>query len=167
MSGTMLKKALDRWVFGERFYFRSPLDEGECKRRIGLYSSGLFVPSVTSDLIAAWKGDRVYVTMQLGRRSPMLVGKLRPLGTGTEIVGRSGGDTTTFWLCIGLAAFFAWKLLTLAPTEPIAWSILLLPFATFFLLRRSPHGEHLIDFLQQLLDAEDVLARSGDPFVRV
>jgi hypothetical protein len=44
---------------------------------------------------------------------------------------------------------------------------LLFPAAALILLRRSREGGQLIDFLQQLLEAEDVLTRAGDPIVRV
>jgi hypothetical protein len=166
------KQALDQWLFGERFHLRSPLTQGECKRRIAQYSTGL-TPSVTTDLNAFCIGDRVFVNMQLDRttrfvrRTPVLVGKMRPTGSSTEIIGRSGGDLIAFWLSVAMEMFLAWNLLLFAPGEHVLWLTLLFPAAALILLRRSREGGQLIDFLQQLLEAENVLTRAGDPIVRV
>lgn len=172
MSVIALKQAVEEWLFGERFNLRSSLDKHECKRRIREYNAGL-TPSVTTDYSAFCMANRVFVNMQLARtiqfrHTPSLMGKMStaPAG-GTEIVGRSGGDLTTLGLSTGMEIVVAWAVITVAPAEPLAWLILLLPIVHFILMRRSHQGEKLIDFLQQLLEAEVVLARRGDPIVRV
>jgi len=167
MSAVALKDSIERWLFGRRFYLRSPLNEEECKRRIGLYSSGAFTPPVTDDPVAIWKRDKVYLWMPFQRRGPWLVARMRSTGDSTEIIGRAGVDFTYVWATLALEAALVSVVLIPSPAEPLALGVLLLPIAIYFLRRNSPYGDHLIDFLIDLLDAEDVLARKGDPIVRV
>jgi hypothetical protein len=102
---------------------------------------------------------------QFLRRTPSLVGKMRPAGNGTEIVGRSGGDLITLCASIGMEALLLLYLLPLAREEPTVLLVLLLPLFLFILTRRSTDGEELTDFLRELLEAEEILAKSGDPVV--
>jgi hypothetical protein len=111
--------------------------------------------------------------MQLGRtvqlrHTPSLAGKMSTVAaaTGTQIVGRSGGDLVTLSLSIAMEAVFAWAVITIAPAEPFAWLTLMIPVALFVLTRRSPHGEQLTDFLEQLLEADHLPVRCGDPLAK-
>lgn len=171
VSAVALKRALNRWLFGERFVLRSPLSIEECERRIAQYNPAL-TPSLTTDYTAYSFGNRIVVGMQLDRSSeyprgtPSLVGKMQSAGSGTEIVGRSGGDSITLWASVGLEIFIVPWVLAYAWEEPAILLALLMPVFLFVLTRRSADGVELTGFLQELLEAEDVLARTGDPIER-
>jgi hypothetical protein len=167
MSSIAIKETARRWLFGRRFYLRSPLNEEECKRRIGLYSSGAFIPPVTDDPVAISKRGKVYVWMPFQRRGPWLVARMRTTGETTEIIGRAGVDFPNLWGTLALEAVLIGAVLIPRPADPLSWGLLILPIVFYFLRRRSPNGDHLIDFLIELLGAQDVLARKGDPIVRV
>jgi hypothetical protein len=162
-----LAASVTRWLVGQPFRLRSPLDEQECRRRIGLYSSGAFTPPVTADPVAVCKGNRVYLWMPFQRRGPWLKAKLQTYGSQTELVGRSGADFVTLIGSATLEVVFVWWLLTGDARDPFAWLLLGAPVLMFLLQRKSPHGEQLIDFLKQLLEAEDMLERKGDPILQL
>jgi hypothetical protein len=167
MSSMAIKETAEKWLWGRRFYLRSPLNEEECKRRIGLYSSGAFIPPVTDDPVAIWKRGKVYVWMPFQRRGPWLVARMGSTGDSTEIIGRAGVDFTSLWGALALEAVLIGVVLVPSPADPLSWVLLLLPIVFYFLRRNSPHGDRLIEFLVELLGAEDVLVRKGDPIVRV
>jgi hypothetical protein len=75
-------------------------------------------------------------------------------------------DFTNLWATLAFEAVLIVGLIA-GPADPLSWGLLLLPIALYFLRRNSPYGDHLIDFLIDLFDGEDVLARKGDPIVRV
>ena len=157
---------VSNWLLGERFHLRTSLDEAECKRRIAQYSGGGFIPSVTDDPVAFFKWNRLYVGMPDTARGPWLTGKLRTSGGTTEVMGRAGVDYSNLWGAIAMETLFVWFLLVPEPADPLSWSILIVPFLFYLVRRQSRHGGRLIDFLQQLLDAEDVTSRKGDPMAR-
>ena len=171
LSGVALKRALNRWLFGEPFNLRSPLSEAECEQRIAEYNPGI-IPSLMTDYTAYVFCGRVVVgmqtdnTVQFLRRTPTLSGTLLAAGNGTEIIGRSGGDSVALATFLALEFFSIPVAILYAMQEPDILLAVLLPIALFFLTRRSLDGEELVDFLRQLLEAEDVQPRRGDPIVR-
>jgi len=166
MSAATVKQTIVRWLFGQRFHLHSPLSEIECKRRMGQFSSGAFAPPVTDDPVAICKRQRVYVWLPFQRRGPWLVGRLRSTGDSTEITGRAGVDFTSLAAAVGMEALLIGVVILPAPHDPFGWALLLFPIAAFFYLRKSPYGDDLIYFLQQLLDAQNLFARNGDPIQR-
>lgn len=162
-----LRQSIERWLLGQRFVLRTALSEEECKRRIAQYSTGLFPPPVTKEPAAVWKGNKVYVWVPYERRGPWVVARMRATGDSTEIDGRAGVDFANLWGTLAVEAAVLWAVLTSDPSDPVLWGLLLLPIVYYLVWRNSPHGEHLIDFLAGVLAADDVLARKGDPIVRV
>jgi hypothetical protein len=154
------------WFLGERFHLRTALAEGECRRRIGLYSSDGLIPSVTDDPVAFFKWNRLHVGVTHTWRGPWLVGKMRSTGAGTEVIGRTGADYMTFWSALGFFVLILWTMVPVASTDPAMWAVLFVPVLFYVARRPSRHGERLIDFLQDLLDAEDVRTRTADPIAR-
>lgn len=115
---------------------------------------------------AFFKWGQLYVGMTDTWRGPWLIGRLRSTVGGTEIVGRAGVDYVNLWGALGLEAVLVFFVVIPMPTVPISWFLLLVPIVSYLLRRQSPYGGRLIDFLTELLDAEDVLARKGDPITR-
>lgn len=167
MSKHSIWQTLRRWLVGESFHLRTNLSEAECQQRFARYLPDIGLsPPVTGDPAVVWKYNRVYVWLPWVNRGPRLVGKLRPSGQGVEIVGRAGADDVSLIAALAMEAIIVKGLLTYGPLDPILWALPLAPVAIFLWHRNSPDGGHLIDFLGQLLGAEDVLARKGNAVIR-
>jgi hypothetical protein len=159
---------LRQYFFGEPFRLRSRLSEEDCERRFEQTSRS--VPPLIADTTpaATWKPffgkKRVYAWYPSRRRSPWLRGSFYADGAHTIIEGRAGADFVTLTGALFLEAgllYGAWG-------RPLLPLVLLTPIPiVFFVTRRSSSdGEPLIDFIQELLDAQNVLARPGDPIRR-
>jgi hypothetical protein len=142
------------------------LSESECEHRIEEISrSTSFVADATGKPAITWKPlfgrKRVHAWYPAEARSPWLRGTFQSDGTGAIIVGRSGADFLTLFAAGALEAVIVYMAVRAGTLEVVP--LALLPVVYFILRRSSPHGEQLIDFVQQVLEAEDVLARRGDP----
>jgi len=90
----------------------------------------------------------------------------------TEIHGRAGSNIGLL-LTLVLAGLFVLGVILIdivgadSTMNPLFLIVLpVLAVGQYFLKRRSPFGGHLIDYLQQILEAEPIPPRAGDPIKR-
>lgn len=162
---------LKQYFAGEPFRLRSPLSDVECKRRIEEISraASLNPFDVDREPVATWKPlvgrNQIYAWYPRTRRSPWLRGEFWSDGVGTIIVGRTGANMMLLYMSGALAAYILY--LAWAWRWPLAALFaIVVPIIVFALSRNSSNGGHLVDFIQEVLEAEDVQSRVGDPIHR-
>ncbi len=122
--------------------------------------------------IATRKWGYVFIENPAERYGPMLSARLRHYDGSTEIHGRAGSNIGLF-LVLSLTTAFVLGVIAVdwlrggLETAPMAFVGIPVFAAGYYMLkRRSPFGKPLIDLLQQLLEAENITERTGDPIVR-
>ena len=157
--------------FGSKVHLRTHLSEAECLRRLEEYLPASLWDAGFGDVpVAIYKWQRIEVWDQHEPNSAKLVAKLKSGAGGTEIIGRAGGNTVLFLVCVAASALILFGAVFDTEIDQSLWVsmsfALIAPLAIYLLKRDSPHGEHLIDFLQEVLEAEDLTERKGDPIRR-
>lgn len=166
--------------FGEKFHFRTALSLEECKTRIDSLTTD---NSLAANLLGAGNYSNFPVSVRRKNRftiwensilhPPRVTGKLVSNRGWAEISGRGGANWTSFWSALGVFA-----LLTILGVYNAVYeggSIGLWPtvaFAAFgaaFMYWRSwedPNAGQLIDYVQQLLEAEQLPSKLSKTAVR-
>ena len=157
--------------FGEKFHLRTHLKFDECCSRLNeRLPSSLIDPGFSNEPVGLCKRGRIYVWYQHEQQGAQLHARLIPRDGGTEIVGASGGNGILFSIFVATAILLLIAFALDADVRDDWWYKSPLAFAFLWLIYRSkrnyPFGGTLIDFVQQLLEAENLLERKGDPIAR-
>jgi hypothetical protein len=163
--------------FGETFRFRTHLSEQECYRRLDSFAPASLADAFgnfdfSGSPVSSRKWGYIFLSFPAEPYGAELIAKLRPLNGSTEIRGRAGSNIMLF-LVIAAVTSIAIGALLIDWAErnftAVPWGVIAVPpFAVgyYLLKRRNPFGGPLIDHIQQLLEAEPIVGRTGDPIKR-
>lgn len=160
-------QTLKHELLGEVFHLRSPLSFAECLRRLKAISPGIpLIPNFSDEPVGGCAGSMIFLT-EPTPRGAVLRARMILSGTHTVIRGRAGANDLLF----AVLAFCHVVVIVLIVSDNdhsvgsiIGYlSTLIFVWIQYLARRHSPYGGALIDFLQHRLEAEDVLARKGDP----
>ena len=147
--------------FGEKFRLRTGLSEQQCRDRINEFAEpSQWDPDYRAEPHAVCVRRWIKVWEQGAARGPELTAKLRRVDGATEINGRAGSNMFLFFILLGTSALLLAGMIADPELADPLW--LKIPFAIggpwllYLLYRYDPDAGHLIVFLEEILEANNL-----------
>ena len=159
--------------FGEKFHFRTALPLVECERRIDTLTSEVGEGNYSNFPVSRRKKGRFTLWENAVLQPPRVIGRLTYNMGWTEISGRGGANLTSLWSALGVFALFAslgiynavYEGGSIGPWSTVAFAVI----GSMYIYWRQwedPNAGALIDYLQQLLEAEPLPSQSAKSAIR-